>query len=1027
MHLHLNIQYFLPVIADTQRSPIPTRMRKSKHMPVLAPQSSTTEPLSLVKIRQQWIAALELAPIPSIAAQKRIVSLLKVHHEIEHKPPLLTPRQMALLFLNLGLLRAFLGDYWLAEGSFKEALKLDEGNVVGWYGLGIARFLLGDLKNSKRAFGRCLGCLGNHESLPVKVWVAVGGWHGCGLEMEEEIREGGVWNFSKTRVVWNLKHTIHEMAWKKGGRQRPAEGKCGLNGVPVGVLFGPEFDIPLPTHHDVVMGRLKQLGMLSGNVKTFEDLQREKEKASEEELQKRRKTVSDIHPALRPKLSLLQRSRAGPSGNLYDIPESAEPLSAVPSFPVLQPQQTYSNRIGPPPELSPLRPRLRRAKTGYPTKNSSFPVPPLQENVSNNTRPPSKLPGFQQQPITVKTEKPASTLSRSPETRQTCPVLGVDLLRSFSQEELKKADTYDQASIRPESSISQQAVLTSTDPPPVPPRSHKRIDVEPSAPASTQLQIAKLEQASANHTLLQPNPFHLLKNLEKSNIGDDVQSSPISLTHSAKGDLSLNRKQALHSLQASSMAHIALPKSPSEQEPKEGESNTTSTHLEPTKQSNGLGSPYLTNQPSWWSLPEEEIDRLNKIMFENIAQLDAIAGRGRPASAYRIPPRRDSLLPPPVSATSSSFPTKAPKADPFANLLPFGFNRVSQIRDSGSSCNTTSTSLLNIYDQQDTNTSAGGPSHLNPVSAPTFSSHGQDFYTGQTSASNVISAPSEGYYESHHAYGCPTGPTYPAPSMKKLQSPLSPATTTNPTAKVVPPPFPLAKSAEESGNMKNLQIPTATSAAPTAPNTLFERPSNSISIELPDKFADGGITIYHFNFREELDDELAQLFRGNGGCFLGKNITDDLQRAYEHQSQRKTEEQRCVERVLKARIAREKEEEDREVGGLSPDGLLRPVVFDKLDHHNRVFRKSKYRQIEGESRGSSNLLQPEERKERQNEGKRLGSDDLLQPGKDIFTQVEGQGLGYVDMLQPTVSPEVPQKKTRKVKETWKIDEDGHVV
>lgn len=1010
-------------------------MRKSKHKPVLAPHSSTTEPLSLAKVRQQWIAALELTPIPSIAALKRIVSLLKVYHEIEHKPPLLARHQMALLFLNLGLLRAFLGDYWLAEGSFKEALKLDEGHVVGWYGLGIARFLLGDLKNSKRAFGRCLGCLDPHESLPVKVWIAVGGRHGCGLEMDEEIREGGVWNFSKTRVVWNLKHTIEEMGWKKGGRQRSAEGKCGLNGIPVGVLFGPDFDIPLPTHHDVVTARLKQLGMLSGHVKTSEELQREKEKASEEGLQKHRKTVSDIHPALRPKLASLRRSRTAPSSDLYDIPESAEPLFAVPSFPVPQPQQTCSNRIGPPPTLFPLRPRLRRAKTRYSTKNPSSPVPPLQENLSNNTRP-LELPGFQQQPITVKIEKPASTLSRSLETRQTSPVLEIDLLRSFSQEELKKADTYDQASIRPESSISQQAVLTFTDPPPVPPRSHKGINVEPSAPAFTQLQIAKLEQASLDHTHLQPNPFHLLRTLEKSSIGDDVQSSPISLTYSAKGDLSLNGKQALHSLQASSMAHITLPKSHSEQEPKEGESNHTSTHLEPTKQGDGLDSPDLTNQPSWWSLPQEEIDRLNKIMFENIAKLDAIAGRGKTASAYRIPPRRDSLLPPPASAKSSSFRTKSPKADPFANLLPFGFNRVSQIRDSGSSYNITSTSLLNIYGQQDTNTSASGPSHLNPISAPYSSSHDQDLYTGQTSASNVIRASSEGYHESHNAYGRPTGPSYPAPNMKNLQSPRSPATTTNPTAKVAPHPFPLAKSAEESRNMKNFPIPTATNPAPTAPNTHFERPSNSICIELPNNFADGGSTIYHFSFREP-DDELAQLFRGNGGCFLGKNITNDLKRAYEHQSQRKTEEQRCVERALKARIAKEKkEEEDRDVGGLSADGLLRPLVFDKLDHYNRVFRKGKYRQIEGESRGSSNLLQMGEKKERQNEGEgkegqndweRVRSDDLLQPGEGTFTQVEGQGLGHVGMPPLAVFPEVPQKKTRKVKETWKIDENGHVV
>lgn len=984
-------------------------MRNSRHMLAIAPKLPTTEPFNLAKIHQQWVAALELAPISSIAAQKRVISLLKVHHEIEHKPPLLTTRQMAPLFLNLGLLRAFLGDYWLAEGNFKEALKLDEGNVVGWYGLGIARFLLGDLKNSRRAFGRCLGCFGRHESLPVKVWIAVGGWHYFGLEMEEALRERGVWNLAKTRVVWNLNHTIHEMDWKKRGRQRPAEGKCGLNGIPVGVLFGPGFDIPIPTDHDKITGRLKQFGMLSGNVKTSQDLQREREKASEEELQKRKKRVSDIHPALRSKPPLLQRSKTGPSCNLYDIPESAEPSSAVSSFPVLQPQQPYANRIGPPPDLSPpLRPGLMRAKTEKSTQNSSLPVPQVQENVLNNPRPPYKLPPFQERPTTVKIEEPASILSKSSEPQRILPIPEVDPLRTVSQEKFKKADSYDQASIRPESSISQQVFLTATGPPPVPPRSYKRINVvESNAPASTQLQIAKLEQASANHTHLQPNPFLLLQNLEKTNSGDDVQSSPNSLAHSAKDEVLSHKGQALHSLQASSMAHIAFTHSPSQQEPEEGESNTTSQiHSEPSKQSTELGSPNLTNQPSWWSLPEEEIDRLNKVMFENIARSDAIAGRRKRASAYRIPPRRDSLLPPPASATSSSFPTKAPKADPFANLLPFGFNRVSRFRDPGSPCNTTSTSILNIYDQQNTIASAGGPSYLNPASAPTFSAHGKDFYTGPTPVSNLRSAPSESFNGSHHAYGRPTGPTFPAPKMKKLQSPLSPATTTNPPAKDLPPPFPLAKIAKESGNMENLQDPTAASTAPTAPNALFERPSNSIRIELSDTLADGGIIRYHFKAESQADDELTQLFRGNGGCLLGKNITGDLQRAYEHQSQRKTEEQRRVERALKARSAREKQEEEREVGGLSPEGLLRPVVFDELDHFNRVYRLGKYRQIEEES---------------------LGTGNPLQLGKEKDTPNEYEGLDSADLLRPAVFSGIRQKTTKKVKETWKIDEDGHVV
>ncbi len=949
----------------TLRPPTPTMMRKSKRLSASTSKTPTVELLTLAEVHQQWTAALALPPISSIAAHTRMISHLKIHHEIQHNPPVLTPRQMAPLYLNLGLLRAFLGDYWFAEiCGFRQALKLDEGNVVAWYGLGIAKFLYGDLKNSRRAFGRCLGCFGKHETLEVEVCGEVGGWLGTGLETEEDIKEGGVWRLAKTRVLWNLDHTRHEMGWKRRGRPRPADGKCGLNGIPVGVLFGPGFNIPTSTDEDLIKGRLVQMGMLAGQVKTSQDMQREKEEAIEEELKRGRKTLSNIHPALRPKPALSQHSKTGPSCVLYDIPESAEPLLTVPSFPVLQPQQTFSKRLGPLPGLSPLQRRPTRAKTEQSTQKQSFPVPQLQPSFSNAPGP------------------------KSSETHQSFSTLGTDLLRSTSQEELKQADNRDQASIRPASSRPQQILPTVTDPPPIPPRSYKRINiVESSPPSSTQPQSSKLQQASPNLMDPPPSRSHLQKNLEMAQAGDHVQSSSNYFTSGAKDDVSLGGGQALHSPQAPTRPHNALPDTSSalETEQAEAVTNTTSTiPSEPSQQITRADSPNLTNRPSWWSLPEEEIDRLNKMMYENIARSDAIAGRPKRASSYKVPIRRDSLLPPADYTIRSPATAKSPKPDPFANLLPFGFNRISQIAGSGSPFDTISTSLRGIYDQDVNAAVAGEPSPLKPASAPISSTQARDFCTGQTSAPIPSSAPAEWFYESHHAHGHPTGPTFPAPDTKKIMSPLSPATTANPPAKDLPPLPTLAKIARESRNKKGLQLPilpTSTSETSTAPDGLFESPSKSIRIELPDMLEGGENIKYHFRPKRSTD-ELDKLFRSNGGCILGKNIIDELQRAREHQQQRKTEEQRRVERELKEQRDKEKEEEqedgEQELKGLSSGGLLRPAVF-----------------------------------------KGFG------PWKD---RKDVKEAGKVDLLQPKVFSGFGLKgKKKATRETWKVDEDGVVV
>ncbi|KAL8951050.1 MAG: hypothetical protein Q9222_002943 [Ikaeria aurantiellina] len=200
----------------------------------------------------------------------RIKSAAYENNLIEAVPfQVLLPEEIGRLYINIALIHAYLGSYFLAAAVFEEVLLVDEASAIAWYGLGIAKFYLRELGASKKAFGKCQACFvtqdehGNliqRDVLVYKVWtrdseprtglvktegtnVGAGTSHQF-IDFQDVLYSGledGQWKLERTRVEWNWRIAMFERNWVRKQVERPGGGKWGLNGIPAGVLFGPDF------------------------------------------------------------------------------------------------------------------------------------------------------------------------------------------------------------------------------------------------------------------------------------------------------------------------------------------------------------------------------------------------------------------------------------------------------------------------------------------------------------------------------------------------------------------------------------------------------------------------------------------------------------------------------------------------------------------------------------------------------------------------------------------------------------------
>ncbi|MCJ1226909.1 hypothetical protein MMC12_003564 [Toensbergia leucococca] len=198
--------------------------------PNAPPPTHIPIPLTLPQIHQLWLQSLTLYSHLTFESSLQILKRLLRHLQ---STPILPAHETSNLWYNIGATRALLGEHFLAREAFAKASSLFPTSPLTHYALGIARFQLQEFRGAGKAFKRCLALFERLgvEEVRYAVW------------SNERTRAWGVeaeWVLRKERVEWNWRAALFEKNWMAARVERPGGGRWGLNGIPAGVLFGPE-------------------------------------------------------------------------------------------------------------------------------------------------------------------------------------------------------------------------------------------------------------------------------------------------------------------------------------------------------------------------------------------------------------------------------------------------------------------------------------------------------------------------------------------------------------------------------------------------------------------------------------------------------------------------------------------------------------------------------------------------------------------------------------------------------------------
>ena len=159
----------------------------------------------------------------------------------------------------MAIIYGFLGEYFLAVEKFNNCIELNKGFVVGWYGLGIARFMLRNYSHAARAFNKALDAFDaiNPEERMTEThgvsvnFFEIGRKGDTDLNMDKTtfIERKQTWNLEREHIAWNAEVSYREREKQKQKSQQPkgvsdaTDPEGSLHGLPFLTLFAP------PDHH----------------------------------------------------------------------------------------------------------------------------------------------------------------------------------------------------------------------------------------------------------------------------------------------------------------------------------------------------------------------------------------------------------------------------------------------------------------------------------------------------------------------------------------------------------------------------------------------------------------------------------------------------------------------------------------------------------------------------------------------------------------------------------------------------------
>ena len=270
-----------PVIsqANYPNDLIPHDMSIPRRRDVASPSPTTFSPLSGQESHwyqnptapaAQWNQALQqyttLQFSASLASHKRLLRRLLALKSLSPSLSLLQSQ----LWFNMATIHASLGEYYLAIKEFKECINLNNRFIIGWYGLGIAYFMLRRYEEATTAFKDGMNAFNAEENddetsggmgmrngtKVVTVDLFEISWNNSIMldtnEMVAVVAKHK-WHLLRESIEWNAKISENEMVkqehkrYQTKGVSESIDHTWGLNGLPIGALFGPASNDILPT------------------------------------------------------------------------------------------------------------------------------------------------------------------------------------------------------------------------------------------------------------------------------------------------------------------------------------------------------------------------------------------------------------------------------------------------------------------------------------------------------------------------------------------------------------------------------------------------------------------------------------------------------------------------------------------------------------------------------------------------------------------------------------------------------------
>ncbi len=181
--------------------------------------------------------------MPRLSTLRRLVSTITSKST---SGIVLHPIPLSRLFLDLALTYAYLGEYHLASVGFARVVNADAQRAFALFALGLSRSELGDWKEAKINWMRCLRCFerpeGCLEYIPYQPFQQAKPSNVDDDVTTRNIGLGEQWLLERERVKFNLNWATLETGDKRADIRRldPKDSRPGLNGIPAGLRFGPD-------------------------------------------------------------------------------------------------------------------------------------------------------------------------------------------------------------------------------------------------------------------------------------------------------------------------------------------------------------------------------------------------------------------------------------------------------------------------------------------------------------------------------------------------------------------------------------------------------------------------------------------------------------------------------------------------------------------------------------------------------------------------------------------------------------------